>query len=94
MNFLFGLIPAIGAILIILWFRYTDAISTKTTSALIVFSIAVTGFFSLNTYGPRNELPVSALPYVPDVQEITTGSELVIHKDRIGQFDSKIETKP
>ncbi len=94
MNFLFGLIPAIGVIAVVLYLAYVKVFSWVIARGVIAFILTITVGLSLNTYGPRVGLTKTHLPYAPESSEIETGAELIEPIDQMGQFDEELRMLP
>lgn len=90
MNFLFGLIPSIGFITILVLLAFRKIIPWKIAMGISATILCITVWYSANTYGPRIELPTSHLTYIPETTEITSEANLVEYQDRLGQFDNQI----
>lgn len=90
MNFLFGLIPAVSILILLLWLRVRGVIKTD-TMLISIFTVGfITAVLAAQTYGPRNELSKTALPTTPERVKVETGENFVDPVDRRRMFEEQL----
>jgi len=82
-NFLFGLIPLMPLIILLLLLVQYKVLSSGLARVVFSAAFVIACFYSFNTYGPRNKLETAILPSAPEINVIAIGTELIPQEEKI-----------